>query len=71
MKFRVRVTYANGDDFTQPHQSSDVEVEATHANEARLIGEQMAYIPHRGKYEHIQIVKTQMRQQQVGRVVRT
>ena len=56
-KYRVNVEYAHGDDFSQRFMS-DVEVDAPNETKARLYGEQMAYTPHPGKPDHMQITRT-------------
>ena len=57
-RFRVKVEYADGDNWAGRRFTSEVEVEAENALQARLLGEQMAYTPQPGKPGHIQITRT-------------
>lgn len=56
--FRVRVEYADGDDFAAPRLTSHVEVEADCYLHAKLAAEQMVLTPMPGKPGHIQITGT-------------
>jgi hypothetical protein len=56
VEFDVLVTFADGDDFSAPHQFSQVCVIADSPIKARLAAEQMVMTPMLGKPAHIQIV---------------
>lgn len=56
--FKVQVEYADGNNFSAPKQTSEVEVDAASEQEAKLIAQQMVQTPMPGKPEHIQITGT-------------
>lgn len=58
--YRVRVTYADGDNFTISPKDSEVEIQAENDTHAKLLANQMVMTPQLGKPDHLQIISTKI-----------